>query len=121
VSLELNPEVERQVLERARAAGTTASDYIAQLLQAYTTIASPNPIARVHGLLNQWQFQDRSPTSAPAPNDGTFTASEALFRQWEREDANLTDEERQAEEKRWQQFQRDINSDRVASGMRPIF
>ena len=34
MSLELNPEVEREVLERAQAAGPTASDYIARLRQA---------------------------------------------------------------------------------------
>ena len=34
MSLDLNPEVETQVLERARAAGTTASEYLAGLLRA---------------------------------------------------------------------------------------
>jgi hypothetical protein len=29
-----------------------------------------------------------------------MAASEALFRKWEREDANMTEEERQAEEER---------------------
>ncbi|MGH2344774.1 MAG: hypothetical protein ACRDG4_06080, partial [Chloroflexota bacterium] len=62
-----------------------------------------------------------TPVTAPAPNDGTLTPSEALFRQWEQEDAKLTDEERQAEEVRRQQFQQDINAQRAASGMRPIF
>ncbi len=120
MSLELNPDVERQVLERAQAAGTTASDYIARLLQAAAPIASPDPAARVRGLLKEWQH-DHTPTAAPAPHDGTLTPSEALSRQWEQEDANLTDEVRQAEEERWQQFQQGINAQRVASGMRPIF
>jgi len=121
MSLELNPEVERQVLERAQAAGTTASDYVAGLLQAGAPIAAPDPAARMRGLLHQWQQDDCTPTAAPAPNDGTQTPSEALFRQWEREDATLTDEERQAEEVRWQQFQQGINAQRLASGMPPIF
>ncbi len=121
MSLELNPDVERQVVERARAAGTTVSDYIARLLQAAAPVAALDPAARVRSLLYQWQQQDHTPTAAPAPNDGTLTPSEALFRQWEQEDATLTDEERQVEEERWQQFQQGINAQRLASGMRPIF
>jgi len=44
-----------------------------------------------------------------------------LFRQWEREDADLTDEERRIEQARWHQFQQGIDAERLASGMRPIF
>jgi len=44
-----------------------------------------------------------------------------LFRQREREDVALTDEERRVEEARWHQFQQGIGAELVASGMRPIF
>ena len=121
MALELNPEVERQVVERARAAGTTTNDYVAGLLQAASSNLEIDPVTRVRDLLRQWQQHDHTPTAAPAPNDGTLTPSEALFRQWEQEDAKLSDEERHAEEERWQQFQQDINARRLASGMRPIF
>jgi hypothetical protein len=118
MSLDLNPEVESQVLERARAAGTTASEYIARLLRSDAPAPSPSdPIARVREL----RQQDDTPTALPPPNDGTMTPSEALFRQWEREDAALTDEERQAEEALWQQFQQGINAERDVAGMRRLF
>ncbi|HVA92208.1 MAG TPA: hypothetical protein VNL71_20470 [Chloroflexota bacterium] len=90
MALELNPEIERQVLELAQAAGTTANDYVAGLLQAADPTASPDPATRVRELLHQWQQYDRTPTASPAPNDGALTPSEALFRQWEREDATLS-------------------------------
>ena len=121
MALELSPEVERQVLERARAAGITADDYLARLLQAADPVAPPDPVAQVRSLLHQWQQLDHTPTAAPAPNDGTLSPSEALFRQWEREDAAMSDEARQAEEECWQQFQQGIDAERRASGMRPIF
>jgi hypothetical protein len=121
MALELNPEVERQVLECAQAAGTPVSDYVAGLLQAAASTTSLYPAARIRGLLHQWQQFDHTPVAAPAPNAGTLTPSEALFRQWEQEDAKLTDEERQAEDIRWQQFQQDIDAQRLASGMQPIF
>ena len=75
----------------------------------------------MRSLLRRWQQHDQTPTAAPAPNDGTLTPSEALFLQWEHEDATLSDEARQAEEERWQQFQQGIDAERRASGVRPIF
>lgn len=121
MSLDLHPDIERQVLVRAAAAGISANDYIARLLEATTPTAESDPVARVRGLLHDWQQQDHTPSAAPAPNDGSLTPSEALFRQWEQEDASLTDEERQTAEEWWQEFQRDINAERAAAGMRPVF
>ena len=119
--LDLSPEVEHQVLARARAAGTTANDYIARLLQAAVPDTSADSLARIRSLLAEWQKQDNTPIALPAANEGALSASEALFRQWEQEDATLTDEERQAQEELWQQFQLGINAERAAAGMRAIF
>ena len=105
MSLEIHPEVERQVLERAKVAGISASDYIATLLRGTAPSIVPAAAARVRDLLREWQQDDHTPIAAPAPDDGTRTPSEALFRQWEREDAALTDEERRVGEAQWHQFQ----------------
>jgi hypothetical protein len=81
MSLDLSPEVEREVLARAQAMGTTAIEYLARLLkEAAGPITAPSPVAHVRALLAQWQQQDHTPTAAPAPNDGSLTPSEALFR-----------------------------------------
>lgn len=120
MSLDLHPEVERQVVAAARAAGITPSDYVARLLVA-ADMPAADPVAHVRGVLRDWQQRDRTPSAPPVPNDGALTPSEALFRQWEREDAGLTEESRRTEEERWQQFQDDINAERAAAGMRPIF
>ena len=109
------------MLERAEVAGISASDYIARLLLGTIPRIVPAPVARVRDLLREWQQDDHTPTVAPAPDHGTLTPSEALFRQWEREDAALTDEERRVEEAQWHQFQQGIDAERLASGMRPIF
>jgi hypothetical protein len=122
VSLELSPEIEREVLARAQAMGTTANEYLARLLrEARGPITAPTPVAHVRTLLAQWQQLDNTPTAAPAPNDGSLTPSEALFREWEQEDASLTEAERQANDELWRQFQREMNAERTAIGMRPIF
>jgi non-ribosomal peptide synthetase component F len=102
--------------------GTTANDYLARLLQeAGDPITAPNPVAHVRALLARWQQQDNTPTAAPAPNDGSLTPSEALFRAWEQEDARLTEVERQTNDELWRQFQQEMNAERTAIGMRPIF
>lgn len=72
--------------------GTTANEYSARLLEAAAPISAPDPVARVCSLLVQWQQQGNTPIAAPSPNDGTLTPSEALFREWEQDDATLTDE-----------------------------
>jgi hypothetical protein len=93
MSLELNPEVERLLLERAGAAGTSASDYVARLLQVAPPADLPDSIVRVVAMLNEWQQRDHTPIAAPVPNDSGLTPSEALFRLWDREDANMTEAE----------------------------
>jgi hypothetical protein len=121
MSLDLHPDVERLVMARAQAAGMSPSDYLARLLAAGISTAAPTPAERVHALLQEWQQADGTPTAMPAPNEGTLTPSEALFRQWEQEDAGLSEDERRAEAEAWQQFQQDINAERAAARMRPIF
>jgi hypothetical protein len=96
--LNLDPEMERQVLERAQDAGMNANDYIAGMLRATAPDRAPDPVARVRSLLSQWQRQDATPVAPPGPNDGTLTPSEALFRRWEQEDAGLSEDARRAEE-----------------------
>ncbi|MBC8142580.1 MAG: hypothetical protein H7Y38_14200 [Armatimonadetes bacterium] len=78
-------------------------------------------LAHARALISKWQTADNTPTAAPAPNDGTTSPSEALFRQWEREDELLTDEDREAQARLWEQFQQGINAERAASGTRLIF
>lgn len=119
MSLELPPELESTVREYAEAEGVSINDLIARHFPP--RMAKRDPVAHVKSLLAQWQQQDNTPTTLPAPNDGTLTPSEALFRKWDAEDALLTDEERQAQAEQWQQFQQGINAERAANGMRLIF
>lgn len=101
MSLDLHPDIERQVLVRAQAAGVTPSDYVAGLLGAATPSGATDPVERVRELLQEWQRHDRIPTAPAPPGDGTMTPSKALFRQWEQEDAGMNEDERRAAEARW--------------------
>lgn len=120
MSLELAPEVERAVAERAAAEGIS----INELLSRYFRPAPPRPqtsVERVKSLLTQWQHMDNTPVARPLPNDGSMTPSEALFQQWDHEDDSLSEAERQTQEDLWEEFKRGINAERAAAGMRLIF
>lgn len=68
--------------------------------------------SHVNALLHKWQHDDNTPVAQPAPNDGTMTASEALFKKWAAEDALLTPEEVEEETKFWKDYL--LNDQRVA-------
>lgn len=123
--LDLGPAVEHQILERAEATGVTAAQYVEKLLAEHpliTPAVSPhNPVAHVQSLITKWQQEDKTPLAETILHDETLTPSEALFRQWDEEDAQMTDEERHHQEKLWEDFQQGINLERAATGMRSIF
>jgi hypothetical protein len=116
MSLELSPQAESILQEEASRAGVSVDTLIER-----TFAPRRNPVARVQALLTEWQQQDKTPTAETASPHGNLTPSEALFRKWEAEDAGLTEEEQQAQAAQWEQFQRGINAERKAAGMRLIF
>lgn len=96
-------------------------DYVVRRVLPAPESAMPASEAHVRDLIARWQEQDGIPTAVPASNNGTLTPSEALFRQWEREDEQLSDAEYNAQTELWEQFQRGINAERAASGARLVF
>jgi len=117
----LAPETESRIQEYAIHEGINADEAINQLLRFVTSSAPRDPVAHVRNLLAQCQQQDGTPVAQPAPNDGSLTPSEALFRKWDAEDAQLNDADRQAQAELWEQFQQGINAERAATDMRPVF
>jgi hypothetical protein len=96
MSLDLNPEVESQVLERARAAGTTASEYIAGLLRRVT----PTPVASL--------------PATPGKSDAEKRAGVLAYLTRSKEEIAEADAE-------WETFKRAMNDTRRATGERPLY
>jgi hypothetical protein len=107
LSLELDTEVERLVRQRAEAAGLSVNELLARTF-------SPTPEQRVRALLAQWQAADR--TAGPVID---ATADE-LVERWRAEDAAMTEEEREAEDRLWVEVVRGLNETRKALGMRRL-
>jgi hypothetical protein len=75
--------------------------------------AEPNCSDRVSELLVQWQAEDKTPLrTSPTPLQGE-TAAQALFRKWKDEDALMTDEEKAAEDRLWQDIEQGILNNRM--------
>jgi hypothetical protein len=111
MSLELTPTLEREVQELAQSEGMTANDFIgrliAQIKHLPNTNQQPNQeeteqekrFAEAKARMQAWQKE----YGLPVPPSGFKTTTE-LFAQWREEDANMTEEEQQAERDFWEDF-----------------
>jgi PHD/YefM family antitoxin component YafN of YafNO toxin-antitoxin module len=85
-----------------------AEEVFAELDAKYASTAD-----MVRAKLRQWQKETNTVTSPAIP------AGE-LFAQWAAEDVNMTDEEKEAEDRLWEDVQSGINETRAALGMRQL-
>lgn len=63
--------------------------------------------------LHQWQSETQTQTTPEV-------STRELFDQWAQEDANMTEEQRQAESQLWEEFEKGINENRAVLGMRQL-
>ena len=85
MSLDLSPEVENVVRERAEALGVSVNDLLARTFAPEKTEAKlvSDPQAHVRALLARWQAEDNTLTLPPVPTRPGETPTQALFKKWE--------------------------------------
>ncbi len=122
LTIELNPEEEARLARAAEREGldlaVLAKKLVTERLPDITDgngSAGTSPQERVRALLAEWQAQDKTPTLPPVPTTEGETPTEALFRQWGEEDAAMTDAEREAEDKLWEEIEKGVSEN---SGLR---
>jgi hypothetical protein len=112
MSLDISRETEDIILERAREEGISVNDLLAHAFapEKHTTSESlpTDPVARVRSILAQLQAADNTPRMPPIQTLPGETPTRALFREWEAEAANMTDEEREAEDRLWADVEKSI-------------
>ena len=124
MSLDLSPAQEAEIIERAASVGISR-ELMQRALSTPPPIQKPQPIApetakeRVERLIAEWQQADNTPVYYPPVREG-MTPTQALFKQWEEEDANLTPEEIAADRQFWEEVQQSMNEERLKAGRRPI-
>src|SRR5438105_2966105 len=123
MSLDLSPETETAVRERAATEGVTVNDLLARTFSVIEQNgqSSADPRDRARTLLRKWRAEDEIPPITANRIQTGPTSAEALFKRWEEEDAKLTDDEVKTEESLWEDFRKGMNASREASGMRPLF
>jgi hypothetical protein len=133
LTIELNPDEEARLASAAASAGlepaALARKLLAERLPGLPAGAADSngsagmsPQEKVRALLAKWQAQDNTPIVAgPVALLPGETTTQALFRKWDEEDARMTDEEREAAERLWEEFQQGVNETRDALGMRRVF
>ena len=112
LTIELNPEEEARLASAAASAGLEPAVLARKLLSERLPTAAAAPVSpqeKVRALLRQWQAQDNTPAviAGPEPLPGE-TATEALFRKWDEEDARMTEEEREAEDRLWSEVEQGL-------------
>jgi hypothetical protein len=120
MSLELAPEVEREVQENAARIGMTPSDFIHSLLHenpkrdapatskihkaGETTQAQQERLVQARAKMQAWQQE----FGLPIP-EGGFKSTATLFEQWRAEDAHMTEQEQEQEQQFWTEFHAQTN------------
>jgi hypothetical protein len=117
MSLELDPRAETILRQEAEREGVSIDELIVRRFARPQPAPQEAPAPdvekeRVFARLAAWQRQDSTPFVLPIPNADTIKATEALFRQWDEEDANMTDAKRDAEDRFWEEFNQ--NQERVS-------
>jgi hypothetical protein len=97
LTIELTPDEEERLTQAARREGLDAAALARKLL-----MSSLNGTADAHDLdarLRRWQEQDGTALLPVVPTD-------VLFAQWAEEDARMTPQELQAEDRLWQDLEK---------------
>src|SRR5258708_7655446 len=95
VVIAFNPIEEARLSAAAKRIGLGPSEYVKKLIDEHLPVA----------------------TDDDAIDDPTL----ALFAQWDHEDANMTPEEVEHENRTWEEFKANINAERKRTGARELF
>lgn len=95
---------------------TILQHYGRLMRKAVPADAAIDPGDHVSDLLAQWQAEDRTPLRAPVLTQPGETPTQALFRKWAAEDANMTEAEKEAEDRLWKEIEQGMLESRREAG-----
>ena len=102
MSIDFEPHVERALRDRAASKGISVGELLERTFIEPAVTEPEDSVARVKRLIAEWQRQDGTPKLPPVPTLPGETQTQALRRMWAEEDAKMTDEERDAEDRLWE-------------------
>ena len=111
ITVNLTPAEEAQLVAEAVGNGLDAGQLVAKVVRDHLNAPPKRTMDEVLGKLHQWQTETKTET---APS----ISAHELFAKWDEEAAQMTDDERDAEDRLWEDFQEGINKTRSELGMR---
>jgi len=113
ILVNLTPTEEARLSSVAMQSGIAPAELAAQLLREHLTSNPVSTADMVRAKLHRWQKETATETS-PA------ISAHELFTRWAEEDSHMSPEEKAAEDRLWQDFEKDINETRASLGMRQL-
>ena len=122
MSLEISPEIENVVRERAAIEGVSVNELLARAFapNKIEDYQISEPRAHLQNLLARWQAEDNTPLVPPPPTRPGETPTQALFRQWREEEAHMTDPEKEAEDRLWAEIEQSLQENGRSLQMRTL-
>jgi len=111
--INLTPIEEARLSSEAKQSGLEASELAENLVRQHLESGPVPTTDMILAKLHQWQEETGTVTSPSI-------SAHDLFAQWDEEDAQMTDEEREAEDRLWQDVQNGMNETRASLGMRQL-
>lgn len=109
--IDLTSDEAARLAAAAQQTGLAPAEFARKLVTEH--LPDADSMEALHAKLREWQAQDGTSLMPSVP-------TQTLFAQWAEEDARMTDEEREAEDRFWEEFERGINETRAALGMRQL-
>lgn len=99
--IHLTPSEEAQISAAAKDSGIAPAELVKRLVTEHLPVSSSQIETDIDARLRQWQQQDGTPLMPDVP-------ANVLFARWAEEDACMSDEEREAEDRLWEDLEQSI-------------
>jgi hypothetical protein len=105
LSLELRPEVEKLIRERARAEGVSVDELPSGAFTGEQAYRSATPSNRVREITSDWQAHDRDSLHLIKSNLANRVPDHSLFAAWREQDFAMSEQEKLEEDRLWSELE----------------
>ena len=113
LTIDLTPYEEAQISAAAKQTGLAPAAFVKKLVQEHLPTVPAEDGDELDAKLRKWQEQDGTKLMPDVP-------TQTLFAQWADEDAQMTDEEREAEDRLWKDLEQGLTDDSRVLALRRL-
>lgn len=101
LTIDLTPSEEARLSDAAKQSGLAPAEWVKQSVEAHLPAVPTTDEDALDAKLRQWQEQEGMVLLPDAP-------TQSLFARWAEEDTHMTDEEREAEDRLWEDLEKGL-------------